>query len=60
MNNIDNKTLTFTNPTVASQNLKVHDYVYVSRWSDCDPNDAWAVGFVTIVNDDYIKIDKDN
>lgn len=56
MNNIDNKTLTFTNPTVASQNLKVHDYVYVSRWSDCDPNDAWAVGFVTIVNDDYIKI----
>lgn len=26
------------------------DYVFVSRWSDCDPGDPWYVGHVSEVN----------
>ena len=35
------------NTTTVQTSVKLGDYVFASRWSDCDPNDPWAVGFVT-------------
>jgi hypothetical protein len=32
--------------------LCIGDYVFVSRWSDGDLNDPWAVGFLTEVGED--------
>lgn len=29
--------------------VKIGDYVFASRWSDCNPNDPWAIGLVTSV-----------
>ena len=26
--------------------INIGDYVFTSRWSDCDPNDPWAIGLV--------------
>jgi hypothetical protein len=26
--------------------INTGDYVFASRWSDCDPNDRWTIGFV--------------
>lgn len=38
-------------PIVVNQkapgDLNIGDYVFASRWSDCDPGDPWAVGRVT-------------
>lgn len=28
------------------KDFSIGDYVFVSRWSDCDPNDPWALGFI--------------
>jgi len=33
-----------------SNDLKVGDYVFASRWSDCDPGDPWAVGHIAEVH----------
>jgi len=33
----------------APGDLKPGDYVFASRWSDCDPGDPWEVGFVSEV-----------
>ena len=38
----------------APGDLKLGDYVFASRWSDCDPGDPWAVGFVSEVGS-YLK-----
>lgn len=32
-----------------SADLKIGDYVFASRWSDCDPGDPWFVGHVSDV-----------
>lgn len=29
--------------------LRVGDYVLVSRWTDADPNDPWAVDFLSAI-----------
>ena len=29
-----------------TRELKIGDYCFVSRWSDEDPHDPWAVGFI--------------
>lgn len=38
-------------PLVVNQpapgDLVVGDYVFASRWSDCDPGDPWAVGHIS-------------
>jgi hypothetical protein len=34
--------------------LVIGDYVFASRWSDCDPCDPWHVGFVTEIGVGYI------
>lgn len=44
-----------TNPR-APGSLKVGDYVFASRWSDCDPSDPWAVGFVAELGDGYVQL----
>ena len=32
-----------------SKKIDIGDYVFVSRWSDEDPNDPWYVGQVTAI-----------
>lgn len=32
------------------------DYVFASRWGDCDPGDPWAVGFVETVDAKHVKL----
>jgi hypothetical protein len=44
-----------TNPK-APGDLKVGDYVFASRWSDCDPGDPWAVGHVSVVGPDFVVV----
>jgi hypothetical protein len=44
-----------TNPK-APGDLKVGDYVFASRWSDCDPGDPWHVGHVSEVGPDYVVV----
>ncbi len=34
------------------RDINVDDYVFVSRWSDEDPNDPWYVGFISEVGED--------
>jgi hypothetical protein len=34
----------------APGDLKVGDYVFASRWSDCDPGDPWYVGHVAEIH----------
>jgi len=36
--------------------VKVGDYVFVSRWDDCDPADPWYVGHVSEVHVGYILV----
>lgn len=40
----------------APSDLKVGDYVFASRWSDCDPGDPWHVGYVSEVGEGYVVI----
>ena len=35
----------------------IGDYVLASRWSDIDPKDPWAIGFVEEIKDGKFKID---
>lgn len=37
------------NTKVGDASLVVGDYVFASRWTDCDPGDPWMVGFVSEV-----------
>ena len=37
------------NNTISQPPVKIGDYVFASRWIDCDPNDPWAIGIVTSV-----------
>ena len=37
--------------------VKVGDYVFATRWSDCDWNDPWAVGFVCEIGRNYVRVD---
>jgi hypothetical protein len=32
------------------------DYVFVSRWGDCDPGDPWAVGYVEAADTKIVKL----
>ena len=45
-------------PQVVNQNapgdLKVGEYVFASRWSDCDPGDPWNVGHVSEIGNGFI------
>ena len=34
------------------KNINVDDYVFISRWSDEDPDDPWYVGFISEVGED--------
>lgn len=40
----------------APGNLKVGDYVFASRWGDCDPGDPWHVGHVTEIGEDFVVV----
>lgn len=40
----------------APGDLKRGDYVFASRWGDCDPGDPWEVGFVSIVGENYVVL----
>jgi hypothetical protein len=37
--------------------VAVGDYVWATRWSDRDPNDPWAVGFVEALDDDRVLVE---
>lgn len=39
--------------------LSVGDYVFVSRWADCDPADPWAVGHVSETGKDFVCVESD-
>lgn len=34
------------------KDIKIGDYVFVSKWSDEDPNDPWFVGFISEFGED--------
>ena len=38
----------------APGDLKIGDYVFASRWSDCDPGDPWHVGHVSEIGPNYV------
>lgn len=40
----------------APSDLEVGDYVFASRWSDCDPGDPWHVGHVSEVGQNYVVV----
>ncbi|MGZ4953564.1 MAG: hypothetical protein ACXV8Q_00510 [Methylobacter sp.] len=44
------------NHKVSEQELAIDDYVFASRWSDCDPNDPWAVGYISFIGDGFIRV----
>jgi len=37
--------------------IEIGDYVLATRWSDCDWNDPWAVGFVCWVGNCSVALD---
>lgn len=45
-------------PQVVNQDapgdLRIGEYVFASRWSDCDPGDPWNVGHVSEIGDGFI------
>lgn len=41
----------------APSDLTVGDYVFASRWSDCDPCDPWAVGVVHDIGRNCVILD---
>lgn len=47
-------------PQVVNQDapgdLQLGDYVFASRWSDCDPGDPWAVGHISEIGDGYVVV----
>lgn len=40
----------------APGDLAVGDYVFASRWSDCDPGDPWAVGHVSALGEGFVVV----
>ena len=44
--------------------MNINDYVFVSKWSDEDPNDPWYVGFITEIGKDsrgyFFKVQDSN
>ena len=44
--------------------MNIKDYVFVSRWSDEDPNDPWCVGFISEIGKDtrgdFFKVENSN
>jgi hypothetical protein len=40
----------------APGNLAVGDYVFASRWSDCDPSDPWVVGHISEVGSNFVVV----
>lgn len=40
----------------APGDLQVGDYVFASRWSDCDPGDPWHVGHVSEIGEGFVVI----
>lgn len=38
------------NGKVAESGTVIGDYVFASRWPDCDPGDPWAVGFIKSID----------
>lgn len=40
----------------APSDLAIGDYVFASRWSDCDPGDPWHVGHVSEVGPGYVVV----
>lgn len=40
----------------APGDLEVGDYVFASRWTDCDPGDPWHIGYVSEVGSNYVVI----
>lgn len=52
---LDNWGALVINP-VAPGNLSIGDYVFASRWCDCDPGDPWAVGHVSELGDGFVVV----
>jgi hypothetical protein len=40
----------------APGDLSVGDYVFASRWSDCDPGDPWVVGHVSEIGAGFVVV----
>lgn len=40
----------------APGDVQVGDYVFASRWGDCDPGDPWAIGTVAEVGECYVVL----
>lgn len=40
----------------APGDLSIGDYVFASRWGDCDPGDPWAVGHVSEIGDGFVVL----
>lgn len=40
----------------APGNLTFGEYVFASRWGDCDWNDPWAVGFVSVIGQNFVEV----
>jgi len=40
----------------APNGVSVGDYVFASRWGDCDPGDPWAVGYVSEVGPNWVVV----
>lgn len=51
-------------PVVTNQNapgsLAIGDYVFASRWGDCDPGDPWVVGHISELGADFVVIGEVN
>ena len=45
------------NSSAAESDVTIGDYVFASRWPDCDWNDPWAVGFVSFIGKNFIEVD---
>jgi hypothetical protein len=41
----------------APSDLKIGDYVFASRWKDCDPGDPWRVGYIDAVGPNWVSLD---
>lgn len=40
----------------APGDLAVGDYVFASRWSDCDPGDPWTVGHISELGPNFVVV----
>lgn len=51
----DEETPIIVNPK-APGDLAVGDYVFASRWSDCDHSDPWVVGHVSEIGPNFVVV----